>query len=362
MTSRNGSRAAEQTASYPRDVSNLGERGLLLSGNTRREDLNQMCGLDAFLSDAREVAQGNTGLLLIVAAQAFFAVVDAIVKILQKVDPPVTTMQLMTIRMIITYIGCTIYMFIAKIPDPLLGPKAVRILLLLRGIGGFVGVFGIYYSLQYLSLSDATVITFLAPTFTAISGALFLGEGFKLREATAGFVSFAGVVLIARPVALFGEHRSTTVPFDADKVAASDRMKAVAMSLIGVLGSTLAYTSIRALAKRAHPMHAMVSLSAVCILMASVGMIISDTKITTPTLPEWFPLLAVIGIFGFLAQTLLTMGLRRETASRGTFALYSRIIFATFFERILFHTLPTYLSAFGTLMIIVSALYVVFKP
>ena len=56
---------------------------------------------------------------------------------------------------------------------------------------------------------------------------------------------------------------------------------------------------------------------------------------------------------------LCTMGLQRETASRGTLAIYSRIIFATMFERILFHTVPSYFSAVGTLMIIVSALYIV---
>jgi drug/metabolite transporter (DMT)-like permease len=56
---------------------------------------------------------------------------------------------------------------------------------------------------------------------------------------------------------------------------------------------------------------------------------------------------------------LLTMGLQRETASRGTLAVYSKIIFATMFERILFHTLPSYLSVVGTLMIVVSALYIV---
>ena len=39
-------------------------------------------------------------------------------------------------------------------------------------------------------------------------------------------VSFAGVVLIARPAALFGDHGLKTIP-DVDKVATSDRMKAV---------------------------------------------------------------------------------------------------------------------------------------
>ena len=109
---------------FPRDILNVGD----LSQNTG-EDVKNLSRLDALLSDAREVAQRNTGLLLIVAAQAFFAVADATVKILRKVDPPVTTMQVrlnsqyqsvprypdlvhevMTIRMIITYIGCMIYM------------------------------------------------------------------------------------------------------------------------------------------------------------------------------------------------------------------------------------------------------------
>ena len=53
------------------------------------------------------------------------------------------------------------------------------------------------------------------------------------------------------------------------------------------------------------------------------------------------------------------MGLQRETASRGTLAIYSSIIFATMLDRILFHTVPTYLSVVGTLMILVSALYIV---
>jgi drug/metabolite transporter (DMT)-like permease len=44
--------------------------------------------------------------------------------------------------------------------------------------------------LQYLSLSDATVITFLAPMFTAVGGALFLGECMRMGEIFAGGMSF----------------------------------------------------------------------------------------------------------------------------------------------------------------------------
>lgn len=50
----------------------------------------------------------------------------------------------------------------------------------------FFGLFGIYYSLVYLSLSDATVLTFLAPLCTTIAGSVFLGEKFSYREILAG--------------------------------------------------------------------------------------------------------------------------------------------------------------------------------
>lgn len=43
-----------------------------------------------------------------------------------------------------------------------------------------------YYSLQYLSLSDAVVLTFLIPTVTAITGYFCLGESFSRKEAMAG--------------------------------------------------------------------------------------------------------------------------------------------------------------------------------
>ncbi|OJT07239.1 hypothetical protein TRAPUB_1916 [Trametes pubescens] len=57
-------------------------------------------------------------------------------------------------------------------------------------------------------------------------------------------------------------------------------------------------------------------------------------------------------------KVLLTMGLQRETAGRGTMAVYVQIIFATIFERVIFHTSPSLLSLFGTLIILTSAVYV----
>jgi hypothetical protein len=189
MASRNGSPVEHMESTgfnYSRDVPNVDEREPLLPLQNAVKRLSRL----ELLNEAREVAQKNTGLLLIVAGEAFFAIADAIVQTLQKVDPPVTTLQvrlkskwrwcnvltvtltskLMVIRMTIIYIGCMIYMcappltslcalclhplnrFVAKIPEPFIGPKGVRILLLLRGIGGYP--FFINYPFDYTSLTS----------------------------------------------------------------------------------------------------------------------------------------------------------------------------------------------------------------
>lgn len=313
------------------------------------------------LDSVRDVYKDNVGLLLVTASQVFFAAMNVAVKKLNSIDPPVPVLELVFVRMAITYLCSITYMLAAGINDPFTGPKGVRLLLVTRGFFGFFGLFGIYYSLQYLSLSDATVLTFLAPLCTTVTGAFFLGEKFGYKEALAGIVSLLGVVLIARPASIFGDHPDN-LPIPEGKpdagVTPAQRLMAVGFSMVGVLGATGAYTSIRAIGKRAHPLHSLTSFSSQCIIASSVGMVITRTQFIVPTEVDWLLLFLMIGIFGFVAQIFLTMGLQRETVGRGTIAIYTQIIFATIMQAIFFHTVPSLLSIIGTIMIIFSALYV----
>lgn len=321
-------------------------------------------GAKTMITKVRELVASNTGLLLVTASQAFFALMNVAVKKLNSLDPPVPPLELIFVRMAITYICCMAYMLSTGVPEPFLGPKGVRLLLVLRGFSGFFGLFGIYYSLQYLSLSDATVLTFLAPLCTAVAGALLLGEQFTRRQALAGVFSLAGVVLIARPAAIFGVNSNLWAPGASpglesnEKGTPAQRLVAVCVAMVGVLGATGAYTSIRAIGKRAHPMHAMTFFSTQCVVASSVAMLVTKTHIVIPTRLDWVALFAVIGFFGFFAQILLTMGLQRETAGRGTMAIYTQIVFASALEQIFFHTTPSMFSVIGTVVILTSALYV----
>ncbi|KAF8603268.1 hypothetical protein BDV93DRAFT_523348 [Ceratobasidium sp. AG-I] len=310
----------------------------------------------------REFYKRNEGLFIIAASQFFFSLMNLSVKVLTVLDKPVPTFELVAVRMGITYICCQAYMFASGVPDPILGPKGIRMWLVIRGVVGFFGLFGLYYSLQYMSLSDATVLTFLAPTVTSALGFLFLKEAVSWKQAVAGLTSLLGVILIAKPTFLFGgrEDEKTDVGAGAGgpEVTEAQRMAAVGVALIGVLGASGAYISLRVIGKRAHPMHTMSYFSLWCVLVSIVGTFTAHAEWVLPTRWTWLGMLIIIGLFGFLAQLLLTLGLQRETASRGSLALYVQIVFSLVFERIAFGATPPVLSVVGTCIIMGCAIYV----
>ncbi|KAG8692199.1 hypothetical protein FRC08_009945 [Ceratobasidium sp. 394] len=307
-----------------------------------------------------EFYKRNEGLFIIAASQFFFSLMNLCVKVLTVLEKPVPTFELVAVRMTITYICCQVYMFASGVADPILGPKGIRMWLVIRGVVGFFGLSGLYYSLQYMSLSDATVLTFLSPTVTAALGYLFLGEAVSWRQAAAGVTSLLGVILIAKPTFLFGGggHTDVGAGEGGPVVTEAQRMAAVGVALIGVFGAAGAYISVRVIGKRAHPMHTISYFSLWCVIVATIGMPVAHTEWVLPTRWTWLGMLLLIGLFGFLAQLLLTLGLQRETASRGTLALYVQIVFSLVFERLAFGATPGVLSVIGTCIIMASAIYV----
>ncbi|KAK0502356.1 integral membrane protein DUF6 [Armillaria luteobubalina] len=317
-----------------------------------------------FMGGAQKITRDNSGLLLVTLSQFLLSGVNVAVKELNGIDPPVGTFELIVVRMSITYICSVGYMLYGGVNDPFIGPKGVRLLLVFRGFSGFFGLFGTYFCLKYLSLSDATVLSFLAPFCTGISGAIFLKEKYNFREALAGLSSLVGVVLIARPTFIFGRlGEESSLDLTSDGVTLSEELQTGVtpqerLMAVGVDQADGADTSLCAIGKRAHPLHALASFSAQSVIVGTIGMIVMRAPLVIPTQLSWGTLLAVIGFLGFFAQVALTMGLQRETAGRGTIAIYTQIIFASIAERIFFHSTPHVLSVLGTLIILFSALYV----
>ncbi|KAG2748203.1 drug/metabolite transporter superfamily [Suillus brevipes Sb2] len=316
-------------------------------------------GDGAVANEPLSFSASNAGMLLIIYSQFFFASMDISVKLLGGLDPPVHALQIIVIRMGITFLCCEIYMIVKGIPDPIVGPKGVRTILFVRGVTGFFGLSGMYWSLQYLSVADATVLVFLTPLTAAVAGTVFLKEGYSIKQAIAGVFSLLGVVLIGRPAFLFGSMEA--IPQGFPDVGPAQRLAGVGACMVSVLGNTGAYTSIRAIGKRAHPMHVMTYFSLWCTIISSLGMVVFDIPVVYPTSWIWILLLLMVGIFGFAAQTLLTMGLQRETVSRGVTGMYAQVLFVVVLEWLFFGVMPSLLSVLGAAIIMSSALYVVMK-
>ncbi|KAJ1034986.1 hypothetical protein NDA18_000591 [Ustilago nuda] len=370
-------------------------------------------------SKLRGFIQRNEGILLLGLAQLFFLTMNLFYKLINMLPPeesaPVTPLEIILIRMSITWVGCVGFMLVSGVENPFLGPKEVRKLLALRGFVGFFGLFGLYYSLQFLSLADATVITFLAPLATGLLALLVLGEPFTLREAFAGIISLSGVVLIARPAFIFGRKAAdsdldhplnvdllnvtdtdghnatlqaglallkhlvhnltatdvlrrnsanTTLINGADGLVTIDgvtekqRLFAVGLALLGVCGGAGAYITIRAIGRRASATHSVAYFSLYSTIVSGFLMWFTGTQFVLPTQPKWIALLVCVGIFGLAAQILLAMGLQREKAARAVSLTYLQIVYASLYQLVFLHVPIQPLSGLGMLIILVSAAWV----
>ncbi|GAA6059362.1 hypothetical protein JCM10212_003260 [Sporobolomyces blumeae] len=309
-----------------------------------------------FIGSVKAFVDRNTGLLFIALAQLFFSIMNLCVKILvSEVEVPIW--ELILVRMAVTAFGCCVWLKVSGDPHPFLGPPGVRVLLCIRGIVGFFGLFPVYFVLKYLSLSDATTISFLSPVLVGLLAFLVLKEPYSRLEAIVGCTSILGTVFIAKPSFLFpAPEHAPAEPLDG--VTPEQRTMAVLVALIGVCGAAGAYLIIRVIGHRASATHSILYFSTYSCVVSLLYPIFFDSPPVFYLTGRFFVLLAPIGIFGFFAQVLLTMGLQREKAGRGTLAVYTHLIFAMILERVFFHKYPDGWSLLGATIIVGGALRV----
>lgn len=218
-------------------------------------------------------------------------------------------------------------------------------------------------------------------------------------EQIAAYISLFGVVLIARPVSLFAflSHSGDAVPLasgdsdivvpvnataDAHRLAAeldtvtpAQRASAVGVALLGVLGAAGAYTTIRWIGKRAHPLISVNYFATWCTIVSIVMMLaLPGVGFLLPrSLRDWCYLI-FLGICGFIMvryflplsgsftnarqQFLLAAGLQYEKSSRATNMVYMQMLFALSFDKLIWGTTPGAISIIGSSLILGSAIYV----
>ena len=170
------------------------------------------------------------------------------------------------------------------------------------------------------------MITFLAPGLACWACSILIKEPFTRVEQIGGLVSIVGVVLIARPASLFSRGSTDASPSasgnldgsatvngtkvtaptspDAsnyDNVTPAQRLGAVGIALIGVIGAATAYTTIRWIGKRAHPLISVNYFAAWSTLVSIVLMVTLPSVgfLIPSSLKDWAYLI-FLGICGFI--------------------------------------------------------------
>ena len=276
-----------------------------------------------------------------VQAAFWFAVMALLVKLAAERGLP--TMQIVMARAVVTLALSTVGLVRAK--QPPWGEN--NRLLVLRGVFGSGGFICFYAAVIHLPLAEATVIHHISPVLTAVVASLWLGKRLERRVLLGMALAFAGVILIAKPTALFG-----------DNAAASDvSWSYVAVGVAGALLASFAYVSVRKLGETEPPILVVFYFPAISV---PVSLPFAIAEWVPPDLQGWLLLLGV-GAATQVAQLALTKGLARERAGKAISVGYLQIAFAMAFGALLFGQIPGTWSLAG-IALVVGSVYFAQRP
>jgi drug/metabolite transporter (DMT)-like permease len=245
--------------------------------------------------------------------------------------------ELVTARALVSLVLS--FFILKKMGIPIWGNR--KDLLIARGTVGFFALLCVYYALTVLPLAEATVIQYLHPIFTALIAMFFLNERPGFAVIVCIVLSFAGLLLVARPAFLF------------DDLTASWEPLAVTAAVLGALGSGAAYTLVRKCSATEDPL-VIVFYFPLIALPGTIPFLMHEA--VWPRGMEWIYLLGV-GVFTQIGQVALTKGIQLETAARATSFSYLQVVFATLWGVLFFAEIPSPWTLAGALLIVVGTFF-----
>lgn len=200
-----------------------------------------------------------------------------------------------------------------------------------RGVVGLSAMYGFFYAIAHLKLSNAMVFTYSSPVFIPLVAWLFLKEKITPMMGVAAGIGLVGVLLVAKP----------------------DQGMINVLSVIGISSSFLAamaFVTVRA-------MTATEPASRIVFYFCLIGTVISAIPMfwawRSYTLYE-LSLLTSVGILATLSQLSLSTAYRYAPAGQIGPANYMAIIFAGIWAAILWQEYPDTLSIIGMTIILLA--------
>lgn len=211
-----------------------------------------------------------------------------------------------------------------------------RTALVLRGLVGFGGLSGYYLAIAHLPLADATTIQNAAPLVTAGLAWWLLDERIGWSTAIAIAIGIAGVILIVHPS------------------GAGLDPAGVGYAIGSVICSSIAYVTVRKLARTEHPLVIVFYFPLVATPLALPWLVVSFVM---PQPIDWL-LLVGIGVTTQVGQVFLTKGLAIERVGPATAVGLLQVAFAMMWQLVVFGDAPTPWTLAGASLILGGTLVV----
>lgn len=243
------------------------------------------------------------------------------------------------------------YLYIVRflnVPDMLNGFTSRQWKLLIsRGITGSVGVVSVFTGLQKLPVGDATSIFFCGPVITMLLSGAVLGEPITVVDYLASAISFAGIILVARPG--FGDETAT--------ISTSDRIIGSLASFAGAWLSAISYITVRSLGRGIHFMASVFSLGFASIFTSVfLGGFIGPADL----LARKDGTINVVwaSLFAFAGQVCLNKGLQNCRAGPGVLIRNLDVPLAYMFGLLFLGEAPSWFSFAGACLVVTATLVI----
>lgn len=277
----------------------------------------------------RQADDTARGIAIVVAAQAIFAVTDALQKLVMETAPIMTVVWSRFVVFIVLLAP-----FMLRHPAHLQRSSERRVLVLrsclLLGATLFMAV-----ALNRLPLATATALMFVSPFIVTVLAIPLLGESVGWRRWMGIAIGFGGMLVIVRPGA-----------------------GAVGWDALFVLGSTLCW-SFGVIVTR--QLGGRIDAMTILIWQAVVGFVVCAPL----AYASWTPLgmrdtglLILNGALNLVAQFMTIRALQMAPASAIAPVNYTLIVWASVLGWLFFGTLPDRWTLIGAAVIIASGLYV----
>ena len=275
----------------------------------------------------------HQGVFFMILSAGSFCLMTVFVKLAGNSLP---TIQIVFVRGFFTLLVTGFFLFKAKI-SPLGKNKR---LLMARGLAGTIALFLVYESIQRFPLSEATVIQYLYPLFTAMIAAALISETVDRN------------ILIGLFAGFFGVYAILGFPFLSDSYI---DIESLAIAIFGSFLTGLAYVLVRkATSLDEHPLVVMFYFP---LFTVPICLPFLFSVWQHPSLLEWCYLFFV-GLFTQFGQLFLTYGYKELPATKAAPISYIQVFFATIIGIVIFDEQLTFNFLIGSIMVLFSIILV----